>query len=75
MEKIWDVSTMSMLTMAISAGYFLWDSIVVLYRYELYGFLFALHGVYCLYVYGAAILVRATMLFEVSRWFTKILRV
>jgi hypothetical protein len=54
MERVWPATNLSTLTMAISAGYFLWDSVVVLARYDLFGFLFALHGLYCLYVYSAA---------------------
>jgi hypothetical protein len=54
MEQVWPATNLSVITMAISAGYFLWDSIVVLARYDLFGFLFALHGIYCLYVYAIA---------------------
>lgn len=65
MESVWAATNLSTLTMAISAGYFLWDSIVVLVRYDLFGFLFALHGIYCLYVYAAATFVRYSKLFQV----------
>lgn len=58
MEAVWPATNLSTITMAISTGYFLWDSIVVLVRYDLFGFLFALHGIYCLYVYAAASFVR-----------------
>jgi len=58
MEQVWPATNLSTLTMAVSTGYFLWDSIVVLVRYDLFGFLFALHGLYCLYVYAAATFVR-----------------
>lgn len=60
MEQVWPATNLSTLTMAISTGYFLWDSIVVLAHYDLFGFLFALHGLYCLYVYAASTFVRET---------------
>jgi hypothetical protein len=60
-ETATDLST---ITIAISAGYFLWDSIVVLLRYDLFGFLFALHGIYCLYVYAVATFVRSSEAIE-----------
>lgn len=48
-------STRSMWMLQISAGYFLHDAINCIIRYELEGFSYLVHGVYCFCVYSFAI--------------------
>jgi hypothetical protein len=51
-NAIWARDDFSTLVMAISAGYFLYDTLECMYRIQHEGWDFLLHGVFCLMVYG-----------------------
>jgi hypothetical protein len=51
-NAIWARDDFSTLVMAISAGYFLYDTLECMYRIKHEGWDFLLHGFFCLMVYS-----------------------